>query len=81
MNLAAERSQSLARAGKAAGRTAVRQRGHARGYTKELTDCESHWEAVIHMTKEQWSQTCRRVLDRSRLLDLQGSAVSGLTQS
>jgi hypothetical protein len=41
---------------------------------KELTDCEGRWEAATHMTKKQWSQTCRRVLDRLRLLDLQGGA-------
>ncbi len=37
---------------------------------KELTDCESRWEAATHMTKKQWLQTCRRILDRLRLLDL-----------
>lgn len=37
---------------------------------KELTDCEDRWEAATHMTKKQWSRTCRRVLDRLRLLDL-----------
>ena len=36
---------------------------------KELADCEGRWEAATHMTKRQWSQTCRRVLDRLRLLD------------
>ena len=37
---------------------------------KELSDCEDRWEAATHMTKKQWSRTCRRVLDRLRLLDL-----------
>ena len=37
---------------------------------KELSDCEGRWEAATHMTKKQWSRTCRRVLDRLRLLDL-----------
>ena len=41
---------------------------------KELTDCENRWEAATHMTKKQWSRTCRRVLDRLRLLDLRGGA-------
>jgi hypothetical protein len=41
---------------------------------KEVADCEGRWEAATHMTKKQWSQTCRRVLDRLRLLDLQGGA-------
>lgn len=40
---------------------------------KELADCESRWEAATHMTRKQWSQTCRRVLDRLRLLDLNRS--------
>lgn len=37
---------------------------------RELSDCEDRWEAATHMTKKQWSRTCRRVLDRLRLLDL-----------
>jgi hypothetical protein len=41
---------------------------------KELTDCENRWVAATHMTKKQWLQTCRRVLDRLRLLDLRGGA-------
>jgi hypothetical protein len=40
---------------------------------QEFTDCERRWEAATHMTKKQWSQTCRRVLDRLRLLDQHGS--------
>jgi hypothetical protein len=36
---------------------------------QEFTDCKGRWEAATHMTKQQWSQTCRRVLDRLRLLD------------
>jgi hypothetical protein len=42
---------------------------------KELADCEGRWEAATHMTRKQWSQTCRRVLDRLRLLDLRGDAL------
>jgi hypothetical protein len=41
---------------------------------REFADCEGRWEAATHMTKKQWSQTCRRVLDRLRLIDLHRSA-------
>jgi hypothetical protein len=48
-------------------------RALARTDAQEFTDCEGRWEAATHMTKKQWSQTCRRVLDRLRLLDLHRS--------
>lgn len=63
-------------------RTPTGQRGEAQSENalvlkdaKELADCEGRWEAATHMTKKQWSQTCRRVLDRLRLLDLRGDAL------
>lgn len=43
---------------------------------KESSDCESRWDAATHMTKKQWSQTCRRVLERThvRVIEVVASA-------
>jgi hypothetical protein len=38
---------------------------------KSLADCERHWDPGTHMTKSTWRQTCRRVQERFRQLDLQ----------
>lgn len=48
-------------------------RALARTDAQEFTDCKGRWEAATHMTKKQWSQTCRRVMDPLRLLDLHRS--------
>jgi hypothetical protein len=37
---------------------------------RSLADCERHWDAGTHMTKHAWRQTCRRVQERFRKLDL-----------
>jgi hypothetical protein len=36
----------------------------------EYTDCMKLWDAGTHMTKQEWSATCRRV--QSRLNQVQG---------
>jgi hypothetical protein len=37
---------------------------------KALADCERHWDAGTHMTRQVWAQTCRRVQERFRQLDV-----------
>ena len=37
---------------------------------RSLADCERHWDAGTHMTRQVWAQTCRRVQERFRQLDL-----------
>ena len=34
-----------------------------------VTDCESMWDRGTHMTKTEWSRTCRRVQNRLHLLE------------
>ena len=36
---------------------------------KSLADCEAHWDAGTHMTRQVWRQTCRRVQERFRQID------------
>ncbi len=31
-----------------------------------IADCERMWDRGTHMTKKEWSQTCRRVQNRIR---------------
>jgi hypothetical protein len=35
-----------------------------------VADCESMWDRGTHMTKKEWSRTCRRVQDRIQQLEL-----------
>ena len=35
-----------------------------------IADCESMWDRGTHMTKKEWSRTCRRVQDRIQQLEL-----------
>ena len=37
---------------------------------RSMADCERHWDARTHMTRQVWAQTCRRVQERFRQLDL-----------
>lgn len=34
-----------------------------------VADCERMWDRGTHMTKKEWSQTCRRVQDRLRQIE------------
>ncbi|NJO35755.1 MAG: hypothetical protein HC869_24425 [Rhodospirillales bacterium] len=36
---------------------------------KSLSECEAHWDAGTHMTRQVWRQTCRRVQERFRQID------------
>ena len=35
-----------------------------------VVDCERMWDRGTHMTRKEWSQTCRRVQNRLQLLEL-----------
>jgi hypothetical protein len=35
-----------------------------------VTDCEEMWDRGTHMSKQDWSRTCRRVQDRFRRYEL-----------
>ena len=35
-----------------------------------ITDCEGMWDRGTHMSKRDWSQTCRRVQNRLQQLEL-----------
>jgi len=35
-----------------------------------VADCERMWDRGTHMTKKEWSQTCRRVQNRIQQLEL-----------
>lgn len=37
---------------------------------RALADCKRHWDSGTHMTRQVWAQTCRRVQERFRQLDL-----------
>lgn len=36
---------------------------------ESLSQCEAHWDAGTHMTRQVWRQTCRRVQERFRQID------------
>ena len=35
-----------------------------------VADCEGMWDRSTHMTKREWSQTCRRVQNRLRQIEV-----------
>ena len=35
-----------------------------------ISDCERMWDRGTHMTKRDWSQTCRRVQNRLQQLEI-----------
>jgi hypothetical protein len=43
-----------------------KQKAHAAA----IADCEAMWDRATHMTRKEWSRTCRRVQDRLRQLEL-----------
>jgi hypothetical protein len=36
---------------------------------RAVADCESIWDAGTHMTRQEWSRTCRRVQNRLNQVD------------
>jgi hypothetical protein len=43
-----------------------KQKAHAAA----IANCEAMWDSATHMTKTEWSRTCRRVHNRLRKLEL-----------
>jgi hypothetical protein len=43
-----------------------KQKAHAAA----IANCEAMWDSATHMTKTEWSRTCRRVQNRLRKLEL-----------
>jgi hypothetical protein len=39
-------------------------------HERAVAECEGMWDRGTHMTKQEWSQTCRRVQDRLKLLEI-----------
>jgi hypothetical protein len=46
------------------------ERTKQRTHQAAIGDCERTWDRGTHMSKRDWSQTCRRVQDRLRQLGL-----------
>jgi hypothetical protein len=51
-------------------RSAVVQPTKQSAHETAITDCEQMWDRGAHMNKRDWSQTCRRVQNRLRQLEL-----------
>ena len=41
-----------------------------KAYEAAVADCEEMWDRGTHMSKQDWSRTCRRVQDRFRRYEL-----------
>jgi hypothetical protein len=39
-------------------------------YAAAIANCEGMWDRGTHMTREQWSRTCRRVQARLKQMEL-----------
>ena len=39
-------------------------------YAAAIANCEAMWDRGTHMTREQWSRTCRRVQARLKQMEL-----------
>jgi hypothetical protein len=39
-------------------------------YAAAIANCEGMWDRGTHMTREQWSRTCRRVQARLKQMDV-----------
>jgi hypothetical protein len=42
-----------------------------KAHTAAIANCEAMWDRGTHMTKTEWSRTCRRVQNRLRQLEPQ----------
>jgi hypothetical protein len=51
-------------------RASVVQPTKQSAYETAVADCERMWDRGTHMTKRDWSQTCRRVQHRLEHLEL-----------
>jgi hypothetical protein len=41
-----------------------------KAHTAAIADCEAMWDRGTHMTRNDWSRTCRRVQNRLQQLEL-----------
>ncbi len=44
--------------------------GKKKAHEAAIASCEAMWDRATHMTRAEWSRTCRRVQDRLRQLEL-----------
>ena len=43
--------------------------GKAKAYAAAITNCEGMWDRDTHMTRNEWSRTCRRVQARLKQME------------
>lgn len=41
-----------------------------KAYAAAIASCEGMWDRGTHMTRKEWSRTCRRVQDRLQRIEL-----------
>lgn len=44
--------------------------GKQKAHAAAVADCEALWDRATHMTRKEWSRTCRRVQLRLQQLEL-----------
>ena len=44
--------------------------GMQKAHAAAVADCEAMWDGATHMTRKEWSRTCRRVQLRLQQLEL-----------
>lgn len=44
--------------------------GRVQAYAAAIASCEGMWDRGAHMTRKEWSRTCRRVQDRLQQMEL-----------
>jgi len=44
--------------------------GKQKAHAAAIADCEAMWDRATHMTRKEWSRTCRRVQLRLQQLEL-----------
>jgi hypothetical protein len=50
--------------------TTPTEAGTDKEYATAIANCESMWDRDTHMTRKEWSRTCRRVQDRLKRKEL-----------
>jgi hypothetical protein len=44
--------------------------GKEKAYAAAIANCEGMWDRRTHMTRKEWSRTCRRVQNRLQQMEL-----------
>lgn len=44
--------------------------GREKAYAAAIASCEGMWDRGTHMTRKEWSRTCRRVQNRLQQMEL-----------